>query len=598
MVEMASLTGICRREFEDVLPWLVSIYMRGRLVPFLGAGMSAPRLALWDDFVWKLEEQTPHVCHPDASDAKKLLEVRAQRACATIQNAYGRKCFLDTIRCALKGKSEDMPAQTTSLAAIRWPLAVSTNYDDLYYGACRTGQTPQRGVDVQVIGRSPRDCKLVLCALHGPFERQYVWHVQGFLGGQFDGEIQGSVDHLEDLQEQLVVGHAEYRRATNAQPHFRRCFGEMFSSCSFLFLGSDLSEDYFLNLFGEALELRGPSAVPHFALARKGDMDTHFLADQMNITVCEFDDYSELPGWLTRLRTEIESPQIRSTKWSFAIRDEPPSVSGLEITVGNPCLRPGPDEVIALIAPREQALDGSVLKDMHMASDLEPATLQEIGNHVVKYAANLYAVTALCTGNEYDDAVAEATGELLNEIDGQSNGGPKGRQSVHLQWSSSGGTVPREFGFMELIRAFGQWRRDHPKSNLRAIVHIDSDLALNLTAGRIDVHELLSSEFVRFWAVVSPGGRQEPTRRILHYRTQAKLCEVLEELGVPYENGVAEWSVSVFPSPRRDPANKEDMKTAVLRDRTLLSIGVIFGSTLVVECGGTQGCFKVAAAAS
>ena len=35
---------------EDILPLLVSTYQSGRLVPFLGAGMSAPKLTVWNTF--------------------------------------------------------------------------------------------------------------------------------------------------------------------------------------------------------------------------------------------------------------------------------------------------------------------------------------------------------------------------------------------------------------------------------------------------------------------------------------------------------------------------------------------------------------------
>ena len=582
--------------------------------------MSAPKLALWEDFVWNLEEEAC-VEHPSACEAKKLLDVRAQDACARIENSYGRECFLGAIGRALKGKSEEFPAPTKKLAAIRWPLVVSTNYDDLYYGACRDAcrarnaadseQALRDRMDVQVIGRSVQDCKRVLSALHGPFDRQYIWHVQGFLGGQFGDGIEKTVDGLEALQDQLVVGHAEYRRVANASPpHFRRCFGEMFGTRSFLFLGSGLSEEYFLNLFGEVLDLRGPSITPHFAFTKKGEVDAHFLADQMNITVCEYDEHNQLADWLTCLRHEIESPQIRNTRWSFATRATPPCQNDLEITIDDVFLEPCANEAIALITRRDKVSGRPILTGEQANLDHEYPVLEYIGKakddkdkHVVRYGdRNIYAFTARCKGDEDesdDSAVAEAVCELLEEIASHRNEGQEDRQSVHVQWSSSGGTVPRVFGFMEVVRAFGQWRREHPCSKVRLILHIDSDLAFNLTSGRIDVQELLSSEFIRFWAVVvldREGDRdREPTRRILYYRPDTKFVEVLEELGVPYVQGASEWSVSVFPCPRPAPVKE---LTWQLQDRTLLGIGVVFGSMLVLECHGAAQCSAKAAAAS
>ena len=58
---------------------------------------------------------------------------------------------------------------------------------------------------------------------------------------------------------------ALYRRTANTAVPFRLCFGEVFLSRWFLFLGSSLSEDYFWNLFGETLERCGANFAPRFA---------------------------------------------------------------------------------------------------------------------------------------------------------------------------------------------------------------------------------------------------------------------------------------------------------------------------------------------
>ena len=50
----------------------------------------------------------------------------------------------------------------------------------------------------------------------------------------------------EQFEAELVVRHAEYRRAANRVPHFRRRFAELFRTRSLLFLGSGLAEPYFL----------------------------------------------------------------------------------------------------------------------------------------------------------------------------------------------------------------------------------------------------------------------------------------------------------------------------------------------------------------
>src|SRR5262245_14483920 len=120
-------------EFSEILPLLVSSYQRGRLVPFLGAGMSTPRLALWDEFVENLEKNfEQHQDHRAISP-----DVRAQRDCTRIRNTQGPEKFIAAVRGALEKNSDASQANLLSLAKIRWPLVVSTNYDDLFFQACR-----------------------------------------------------------------------------------------------------------------------------------------------------------------------------------------------------------------------------------------------------------------------------------------------------------------------------------------------------------------------------------------------------------------------------------------------------------------------------
>ena len=53
------------------------------------------------------------------------------------------------------------------------------------------------------------------------------------------GDHAGLLSPLRMLDD-LVLGHAEYRRVINAEIHFRRCFSEVFRQRSLLFLGHRL----------------------------------------------------------------------------------------------------------------------------------------------------------------------------------------------------------------------------------------------------------------------------------------------------------------------------------------------------------------------
>ena len=88
---------------------------------------------------------------------------------------------------------------------------------------------------------------------------EVVWALQGFLGPRKN--IADQLRGLTELKSEIVVGHAEYRRTTNREPHFRRCFAEVFRNSSFLFLGAGLAEPYFLNLFDEIIELPAPRTI-------------------------------------------------------------------------------------------------------------------------------------------------------------------------------------------------------------------------------------------------------------------------------------------------------------------------------------------------
>ena len=146
-----------------------------------------------------------------------------------IRNRETREGFLDAIREALSGVPGPTPESTTRLAEIRWPLVITTNYDDLFFYACRNlRQNDKQDWPGEILGRSPRDCKLVYSSLTGPFDREYFWHVQGFLGGPCGQYHEDDGIRIRELQDQLVIGHAEYRKATNRAPDFRRCFTEVF----------------------------------------------------------------------------------------------------------------------------------------------------------------------------------------------------------------------------------------------------------------------------------------------------------------------------------------------------------------------------------
>jgi hypothetical protein len=104
----------------------------------------------------------------------------------------------------------------------------------------------------------------------------------------------------------------------------------------------------------------------------------------------------------------------------------------------------------------------------------------------------------------------------------------------------------------------------------------------------VNNYELLSSDLTRFWVIIADGYTE--ARRVLYYPPTHQLKTVLEEVSVPSSK---EWIVNLSPSPHRErlspdpqaihPENPSRHTTEELWERTLLEIGIVFGSTLSIE---------------
>jgi SIR2-like domain len=570
-------------QFADLLPLLVSRYKAGRLVPFIGAGMSREKLVGWEGFVTRLETQAglTHI-------HKEHLDIRAQRAAEKLR--HSGKDLIQAIRQSLKSEAYaklPLPPQTAALAKIYWPLTISTNYDDFFYGAC--SRAFEKRLKPLILGRSANDCKRVMSSLASPFDREIIWHIQGFVGElllECDDEPEPD-KHSQALQKELVIGHSEYRKVTNTAVHFRRCFGEVFRTKSLLFLGSALSEEYFWNLFGEMLELCGPSPVPHFALIpRNADVDIRFLAAEMNITVLQYEDHSLLPSILGRLNRLIERPAARVSKLTLETKH-----ANIEITphkpLTNPAAMPG---YCALALIVRTTADGQVRSDPDDDGLLRKFSNRRFakGEHVIAAGKRLFAVRAHTGKPNETDSIGAAMKQLLKRL------GPKCKV-LHLHLPPEGGTVPPVYGFIEAIRAYGHWADRHPRTP-GMIAYVGPQVLLNLTSRQIDLQELLSSPLIRFWAAVNEdisdaqgshggAGDQEPIRRVLYKRPETKLKDVLMEvLGDIDRSALETWFVSLCPSPRHDSQSPDKRASAArLADRSLCDVGIVFGSVLTLD---------------
>jgi len=214
-----------------------------------------------------------------------------------------------------------------------------------------------------------------------------------------------------------------------------------------------------------------------------------------------------------------------------------------------------------LLGQRDELL--AAFKDQVFPSD----------RHVLSPQPGLFAVRARtkpATESE-SDSVGAAIRELLGKV-GQR------WSTLHLHLPSAGGTVPPVYGFIESVRAFGNWARASARP-LHLIAHVGPQVLLNLTSRQVSLHELLTSGLIRFWTVVNAERGREPTRRVLYREPKTPLKEVLIEiLGDMDDEALKQWSISICPSPRHtvDAITDSDLCTP-LRD-----VGIVLGSVITL----------------
>src|SRR5262245_34618088 len=120
-------------EFDELLPRLVTAYETGRLVPFIGVGMSRPLCADWPSLIRGLEgDLLPDGERKIDYDTKpEELIRRANRAIERLRRGQKGE-FDESLRSALFAERRDVPSQTNKLASIAWPLVLTTNYDNAF----------------------------------------------------------------------------------------------------------------------------------------------------------------------------------------------------------------------------------------------------------------------------------------------------------------------------------------------------------------------------------------------------------------------------------------------------------------------------------
>ncbi|MFL5309073.1 MAG: SIR2 family NAD-dependent protein deacylase [Myxococcales bacterium] len=581
-------------DFETVLPRLVATYESGRLVPFIGAGMSRPACTDWPGLVRKLELEAGMKGAPPLADNAPSDEiVRRGNVAVRALKAGKEGAFGEAMgRAVLDRGGKEPPIQTRALARVSWPLVLTTNYDN-YYAAAFLERFPDRLF--AVAGRNATDCQRVLSSLTTA-GRSLLWALQGYLEQPCVVSPTGRA--VAALLDELVVGHDEYRRVTYRDIQFRRAFAEVFRQRSLLFLGSGIRETYLQELFSEILELYGPATRPHYAFIPKGEVDPDFMLARFQIVVVEYKagDHAEVTRRLDRLADAIEArpelpPANVPVSWSWGRIEAGPgswrSVPELEIVRGPLPEVPVDGECLAVSAGGEvgKFFYSDKIRELLARWGVKAGTTPDtsISPYLGLYRdKRVYAVRAR---SEKDlrrlTDVYDASLALFEHAASR-------YRCIHLQLLGVGGSsateapayerrpFPERFSLVQTVLAWGEWRRRQPAGGCRLMLHVISEpVYADLASGRIDVLELLSCRDVRFWAeTVSSTGELE--RRLFQEMPDTPLRDVLRALNLSANH----WTVEVSPATSFDKLDKPAPLAQEYLDEPLRRLGVVPGSTL------------------
>ena len=308
--------------FETILPRLVATYEIGRLVPFIGSGMSRQTCTDWATFIRQLEDAggCAEAAAIESDTPRDVLIRRANKAVRTLKRGEAG-AFAKAVRAGLLTAGTDprvIPPQTRSLARLSWPLVLTTNYDNCYAAAFHDHAEER---ELIVVGRGAEDCQRVLTSLSTP-GRPLLWALQGYLKDVPHSGLLSAV--TTNLESQLVVGHEEDRRVTYRDLHFRRAFAEVFRQRSLLFLGAGIQESYLQDLFGEVLEFYGPATRPHYAFIKEGEVDPDFMLARFQIVVVEYPkgEHGKVQHRLDSLAKELSKPSRTPVIWGWGRIEE------------------------------------------------------------------------------------------------------------------------------------------------------------------------------------------------------------------------------------------------------------------------------------
>lgn len=589
---------------EGMLMQLCTIYDRGRLVPVLGSGMSRPTCVGWPQLVASLEEAAniPST-HEAAEPSSAELIRRADKAMQHLRLGGGDLATHVRDSVYVDEAADVPPPQMVPFAKLFWPLVCTTNYDDIYLQLrietwvkrWKEGKTPPELP--LVLGRNARDCRRLLQHVRFPM-REVVWALQGFLRprSRMLAEVekvsmQDLVPSISGLESEIVVGHREYRRVANREPHFRRCFADVFRRSSMFFLGSGLAEPYFLTLFDEIIELTGPPENPHFAIVQAGDVDPDFMRRRYHIECVTYErgQHNCVEEALKGFGKKVRGERVRQTLWGCGIKSRDWVCRGErdDFVVSRDFL-PDPDELpckeaVAISCGRSDDSQVKVGNEMSKKYGLDGGVTTQLwldkGKTVARFdRLNRRCVYGIAARETKDRRTPVVVGSAFKRALDELN--RCGYETVHVQLLAAGPN--REFlpwiSLVQMARAYGAWHRCSADNRLVVRVHVvDPSVIAILRGGYLDLAEHLEDTplYVGVEIESADGVFEWHGQYVDPMTTVGGLLA-----GLP---SCDEWPLLEVYPPWSGPARGCKPALATVENETVENFGLVSGSTLIVE---------------
>jgi hypothetical protein len=311
---------------------LVRAVREHRIVPFIGAGVSVGvkrgLFPTWTQLMERLAGVLEAEALPDdaqrvrrhvtAEDYLQAAEVAYQKLGAYRFNRAMRETF------RLRRPGDGDLAVVEAIWALRPPLVISTNYDDVLRW---TGPA-----DVQVVANDQAE---ELALLHeATSEWPWIWH------------LHGTIQRLGTL----ILAGTDYRRLYgDGDRHAGQYDGAVFklhqtlADRPLLYIGFSLSDPYVLQQIADVLRITKGKSAPSYALMKRGAGDAAALWSNYNIQLVEYEDHGRpLADLLQTLARQALGPPP-AARFSFEMLPPPPDAGA------------GPDDDVMAPAARAPA---------------------------------------------------------------------------------------------------------------------------------------------------------------------------------------------------------------------------------------------------